>query len=651
MAASSATLAPCPSCGALHPEDVLVCPSSGQILPLEGRILDGKFRILSRLGEGGMGTVYRAENVLVAREVAIKLLHPEYARDPTTLERFRKEATAAGRIRNPHICDIFDFGRSAAGPYIVMELLSGRSFGALIEQLGRVEPGLCVLIVRQALEGLAAAHEAGIIHRDLKPENIFLHEPEPGRLLVKLMDFGISKFTQDGGGGRTRQGVLMGTPEYMSPEQAAGAAGVDARTDIWSMGVIMYFALSGVHPFLGSTLAATLANVTMHDPRPLVELAPDVPGDLAKIVHRCLEKDRERRIASARALRDLLAPFEPDLGTSTMAAAMAPTVAATAGAASSRAPASPAAQLLAEARAASLAGADGTPMPPAPPSAGVEASSSWVSEVPPIDDGDDGWTLRGSQVDVTRPESTLDGGGRRRWPWILAVLLLAAGGTWGVRHGLFGGSDTSGAAGVAGGGEGAAGQAAADGRAERGTTGDADASKATDGGSPSGSGSGGTGGAVGSAGTKGLGGGTGEHPTGTTGPTPAESEGSGGAQTEGGGTSPTEAKHKPRRPDLSKVTRKGRLYLATGEPMPKLNYAQAVRHCRRLARKKFGRLSKWRLPSPAELQRIHTALPDKVLYVTSQRVGDQVTFYDAFNRRTRQGPATKTARVMCVARR
>ena len=213
---ANATLGPCPHCGQQHAEDVLLCPTSERLMPLEGRILDGKFRFVKMLGEGGMGAVWRAENILVKKHVAIKLMHVQFSRDEGVLARFRNEATAAGRIGSKHICDILDLGRSQLGPYIVMEMLQGSDFADfIVKRQGRVEPGVSVMIVRQALIGLAAAHGKGIVHRDLKPENIFLHEPEPGRLLVKLMDFGISKFTEGENAGKTGMGVLMGTHEYM----------------------------------------------------------------------------------------------------------------------------------------------------------------------------------------------------------------------------------------------------------------------------------------------------------------------------------------------------------------------------------------------------------------------------------------------------
>ena len=186
----------CPHCGESHGEGVLVCPASQQPLPLAGRLLDGKFRFIRLLGEGGMGAVWQAENVFVHRFVAIKLMHSQYASNENTLTRFRNEATAAGRIGSRHICDILDFGQSELGPYIVMEMLSGPKPGGSArggrENRSRTRnPGRPDKHWRASRRPTARAS----IHRDLKPENIFLSEPTAGHLLVKLMDFGISKFT------------------------------------------------------------------------------------------------------------------------------------------------------------------------------------------------------------------------------------------------------------------------------------------------------------------------------------------------------------------------------------------------------------------------------------------------------------------------
>jgi serine/threonine protein kinase len=320
------TLGPCPHCREVHAEDVLVCPKETKVLPLEGRMLDGKFRFTKLLGAGGMGAVWRAQNVRVRKAVAIKLMHPEFAGNPGILDRFKNEATAAGQIGSQHICDIYDFGASALGPYIVLEMLNGRSFGELIQQYGRVDPGLAAIVMRQALIGLEAAHQVGIIHRDLKPENIFLHEPSPGHLLVKLMDFGISKFSQGGNDGKTGVGVLMGTPEYMSPEQAEGAASADQRTDIWAMGAILYKALTGIEAFGGATMAATLVALSTKEPKPIESLVSGVPPELIAVVRRCLIKDPAGRFQSARELADALAPFE-QLASGTLPASPPPTMA------------------------------------------------------------------------------------------------------------------------------------------------------------------------------------------------------------------------------------------------------------------------------------------------------------------------------------
>ncbi|MFY0542444.1 protein kinase domain-containing protein [Nannocystis pusilla] len=307
MVASPPKPAACRTCGQSFRDDLLVCPVDGATLPLEGRLLDGKFRLDRRLGHGGMASVWQATNVFVERTVAIKLMHASYAEDADLLARFRNEATAAGRIGSPHICDVLDFGRSTIGPYIVMELLSGCSFSDLIDAYQRLQPGLAVWIVRQALDGLHAAHQAGIIHRDLKPENIYLCRAIRDQWLVKLMDFGISKFNDSI---RTGAGTMMGSPNYMAPEQIHGAGAVDRRADVWSIGAILYEALAGQQAFARDTVADSLAAVRSFDPPPVHTVAPEVPPGLSEIVARCLRKQPEQRWPSAAALAEALLPFE-----------------------------------------------------------------------------------------------------------------------------------------------------------------------------------------------------------------------------------------------------------------------------------------------------------------------------------------------------
>ena len=432
-------------------------------MPLEGRLLDGKFRFTKLLGAGGMGAVWKAQNIRVKKAVAIKLMHAEFAGNPGILERFRKEATAAGEIGNPHICDIYDFGPSVLGPYIVLEMLHGRSLGELVQQQGRVDPGLAVLIIRQALIGLGAAHAAGIVHRDLKPENIFLHEPTPGHLLVKLMDFGISKFSQGGNSeGRTSAGVLMGTPEYMSPEQTEGAAGVDLRTDIWAIGAILYKALTGAEPFTGSTMAAVLVAVSTKNPAPIAQLAPHVPPGLIAVVDRCLDKEPSRRYQSAAELSDALAPFE-NLGVALPAMPASNTVAPMTAAPMTASPQQQATMITGgpppqQPQAATvitggppLAGPGGTFVPaPAPTS-----KPTWSGELGKPAGADDSWSLGGGAPDERPPplSGSGSGGGGKGLIVGLVVLLLVGGGAGAfffMRKAPAGPTDSGATAGAAG---------------------------------------------------------------------------------------------------------------------------------------------------------------------------------------------------------
>jgi len=300
---------PCPHCGATHPPSKLKCPSTDLALPLEGRILDGRFRLVRELGRGGMASVWLALNSAVDRLVAIKLIRPEVAKRPETVARFRSEARAAGRIDHPNICQILDFGSSPIGPYMVMEYLRGCSLAELLRSEQRPPIGTVVAIVRQALSGLAAAHREGIVHRDLKPENVFIHVPENGPSAVKLMDFGVSKLTDGTGEIETEHGALLGTPEYMSPEQVGGAAMVDARCDLWAVGAILYRGLTGRLPFKGATIAATLLELTNHEPAPIELSNPEVPAGLQRLVMGCLAKAREDRPADADTLAEALAPW------------------------------------------------------------------------------------------------------------------------------------------------------------------------------------------------------------------------------------------------------------------------------------------------------------------------------------------------------
>ena len=281
--------------------------------PLVGQLLQSKYRIVRKLGEGGMGDVYEAENELIGKRVAIKFLHEEYAADAEVVARFKQEARAATAVGNEHIIDVLDLGKLADGtPFIVMEMLKGIEFGDLIANDGPLPVDRAVRIVRQACGALAAAHHKGIVHRDMKPENIFLTERTGNAEFVKVLDFGISKVRPDIGQMRTtatRTGVAMGTPHYMSPEQAQGLRDTDHRTDIYALGVILYEALCKTVPFAGDSIALVLAQILKDEPGPMRTHRPELPAELDSIVMRTLAKDPNERFQTAAQLSDALLPF------------------------------------------------------------------------------------------------------------------------------------------------------------------------------------------------------------------------------------------------------------------------------------------------------------------------------------------------------
>jgi serine/threonine-protein kinase len=268
-----------------------------------GQVLDGRYRVERLLGEGGMGAVYEGRHVLVGKRVAIKMLHAEYATSEEVLKRFYREAQSAAAIGHKNIIDIFDVGVTPGNePYIAMEYLEGEDLESLLEREGRVTVEAACGILEPALLALEAAHAKGIVHRDLKPANIFLLRGEGGAPVVKLIDFGISKVTGTGSTKLTQTGSLLGTPAYMSPEQARGDADLDHRTDLYAMGVILYQMLTGQLPFRGAHYNELLINVLTTDPTPLRELESSIPAEVEALVLRELNKDPARRSADAKAL-------------------------------------------------------------------------------------------------------------------------------------------------------------------------------------------------------------------------------------------------------------------------------------------------------------------------------------------------------------
>jgi tRNA A-37 threonylcarbamoyl transferase component Bud32 len=265
-----------------------------------GQIIEGKYRIVRLIGEGGMGSVYEGENTFIKRRIAIKVLHAHSVSEET-VRRFEREAQAAGCIGSDHILEVLDLGSLGNGDrFMVMEYLDGETLGARMSR-GRMNPNDVLLIARQVLVGLRAAHAASIVHRDLKPDNIFILREKAGRAdFAKIIDFGISKFNALGGDmSMTRTGAVMGTPYYMSPEQAQGTQGIDGRSDVYSLGVILYEALAGSVPFDGDTFNELMFKIVLSNPRPLAQVAPNLDPRLIGLVERAMARDITLRFQSA----------------------------------------------------------------------------------------------------------------------------------------------------------------------------------------------------------------------------------------------------------------------------------------------------------------------------------------------------------------
>jgi len=276
-----------------------------------GQILGGKYRVDRVLGAGGMGMVVAATHLQLDERIAIKFLLPEALRNPEAVARFGREAKAAVKIRGEHVARVIDVGTFENGaPYMVMEHLDGRDLSTLIRDHGALPPTDAVDAVLQACEALAEAHLLGIVHRDLKPANLFMVRRPDGTPSVKVLDFGISKITLPGSDhSMTKTTAIMGSPLYMSPEQMTASRHVDARTDIWAIGVVLYELLTGRVPFSAETLPEICGLILTAAPAAIRDYSPAVPDGLQNVVRRCLEKDRERRFANVSELAHALAPY------------------------------------------------------------------------------------------------------------------------------------------------------------------------------------------------------------------------------------------------------------------------------------------------------------------------------------------------------
>jgi serine/threonine-protein kinase len=279
--------------------------------PRLGRTAGGKYKLVRLLGAGGMGEVYEAQHSVVGRRFAIKFLHPELAGNTEIVARFQREAQAAGSLENENIAAVLDAGTDEDGaPYLVMEYLEGEDLAHLLFRAGPLPVPRAAYILIQACRGLVAAHERNIVHRDLKPENLFVCKRNDGSDLVKVLDFGIAKLHVGGSGtGLTHTGATMGTPFYMSLEQARGAKEVDHRTDIYSLGVILYEILTGAKPHPGESYNEILYHVISNEPAPLDNVRVGLPAGLSAVVNKAMAREAGDRYASAALLMEALIPF------------------------------------------------------------------------------------------------------------------------------------------------------------------------------------------------------------------------------------------------------------------------------------------------------------------------------------------------------
>ncbi len=281
--------------------------SGGSLRSLIGKVIADKYQIRAVLGSGGMGTVFEAQHVSIGRIVAIKILNPE-ANNPVAVKRFQQEAWAAGSIGHPNLCEVFDLGALPDGsPYLVMERLVGETLSERLDRERRLPIADGIAIVHSMLVGLDAVHKRGIVHRDIKPENVFLAARAGFPTVTKLLDFGVSKIMPgastddwDDKSALTKTGVVMGTPYYVSPEQARALRDLDARTDVYSCGVVLYEALTGELPFEAPHFNALLLRIVRGNPAPPSKLRPEIPPALETVILTAMALDRNGRYPTAR---------------------------------------------------------------------------------------------------------------------------------------------------------------------------------------------------------------------------------------------------------------------------------------------------------------------------------------------------------------
>ncbi len=298
----------CPTCGTEYPLSERFCPRDGTALrsanpqgDLVGSVVHEKFHVIRKLGEGGMGAVYLAEHVKMGRKVALKVMNPGMHQDPDAIARFNREAKNASQLNHPNVCAIYDFGETPDGLiYLAMEFIEGSSLTSVIEKSGALTPARAANIIHQAADALQVAHDYGIVHRDLKPDNIMIAKARDGSDVVKVVDFGIAKASSSDAQKVTKTGLVVGTPEYMSPEQLAGDK-LDGRSDIYSLGLVAFNCLTGKLPFPSNSAQEAMIMRLTDQPRTLAEMKPDVawPEQLQAVMDRALARDAADRYQSA----------------------------------------------------------------------------------------------------------------------------------------------------------------------------------------------------------------------------------------------------------------------------------------------------------------------------------------------------------------
>lgn len=283
----------------------------------EGDLLAGKYRVERVIGSGGMGIVVAARHEQLGQLVAIKLVRDDALDQGDTVERFLREARAAVQLRSEHVAKVLDVGKLESGaPYMVMEFLDGSDLGHVLDESGPMALDTAVLLILQACEAIAEAHAAGIVHRDLKPQNLFLTRTLSGSPRLKVLDFGVSKttgLTQDGKGALTRTRAMLGSPLYMAPEQMRSSRDVDARVDVWALGVVLFELLTRRWPFEAESMPELCLKVVTEPPRSLADFRPDLPLAVGAVIERCLAKDPSGRFASVGEFAAALEPFAPPM--------------------------------------------------------------------------------------------------------------------------------------------------------------------------------------------------------------------------------------------------------------------------------------------------------------------------------------------------